>query len=124
VENDVGCLVVVRDNKPLGVITETDVLRRVVVERKDASRIEVRDIMSSPPVTIQSLAHLGEAVRLMNKNNVKRLVVVAENTGTLAGIVTATDLVIAESKLIGTLQNYIQYMGQECGVKDSGGSSD
>ncbi len=117
-KNDIGCLVVVRDEKPVGVVTETDIIERVIVERKDASGCEVRDIMTTPPVSIQSLASVKEAVDVMNDKGVKRLVVVAENTGTLAGIITSKDLVLAEGKMIGVLQNYVKYLKDTCNIDE------
>ncbi|MFC2162560.1 cyclic nucleotide-binding/CBS domain-containing protein [Candidatus Altiarchaeota archaeon] len=114
IESDVGCIVVEKDGKPVGILTNTDVITRVVLPRKDAAQMEVRDIMTSPVASVHTLANLSEAVALMNKHQVKRLVVLSDNTGTIAGLVSTTDLVVAESKLLGTLQNYIRYMKGEC----------
>ncbi len=89
-ENKSGLVVVDEDNKPVGMITERDLAKRIVSAKLDPTAVKVADIMSKPPITIDRHLFIEDAVRLLAKNRIKRLPVV-EN-GKLVGIITATDL--------------------------------
>jgi CBS domain-containing protein len=86
----VGCLVVIQDGSPIGVITERDILTKVVGLDLKPSKVLVGEVMSSPPITIGPEVSVTEAARLMKKHEIRRLPVV--NEGKLVGIVTASDL--------------------------------
>ena len=90
-ENNIGVLPVVENDKPVGVITERDILRRVVAKEIDIDKKTVEDIMTKNPVTIEYNASILEATRLMSENNFRRLIVVKNNK--LVGIVTAKDVI-------------------------------
>ncbi|MEM2210731.1 MAG: CBS domain-containing protein [Nitrososphaerales archaeon] len=89
-EKGVGCLIVVSSGKAIGIITERDLVSRVLAEPFDPSKVLVSDIMSTPLFTISSDQTLNEAAELMLKFKVRRLPVV--DKGVLVGIITATDL--------------------------------
>ena len=102
-KNEIGCLVVIdEEEKPVGIITERDLLKRVLAKRKDPVRTKVKDIVSKPLVT--GTPHMGieAAVRLMFKHKIKKLPVV-EN-GWLVGLVTLTDLVRFQPQIIRILK--------------------
>lgn len=102
-KNEIGCLVVIdEEEKPVGIITERDLLKRVLAKRKDPVRTKVKDIVSKPLVT--GTPHMGieAAVRLMFKHKIKKLPVV-EN-GWLVGLVTLTDLVRFQPQIIRVLK--------------------
>lgn len=86
----VGCLVVVQNNQPVGIITERDILTKVVGLDLRASKVLVAEVMSSPLVTVPPTMEVSEAAKLMAKKEIRRLPVV--NEGKLVGIVTASDL--------------------------------
>jgi len=88
--NRVGCLVVIQDKTPIGIITERDILTKVVGLDLKPSKVLVGEVMSSPPVTVNPDTSVSEAARLMRKHDIRRLPVV--NEGKLVGIVTASDL--------------------------------
>ena len=90
-ESNIGVLPVVDKDKPIGVITERDILRRVVAKGIDMDKKTAEDIMTKNPVTINHDVSILEATRLMSENNFRRLLVV-EN-GKLVGIVTAKDVI-------------------------------
>jgi len=101
--NEIGCLVVVdEEEKPVGIITERDLLKRVLAKRKDPIRSKIRDIMSKPLVTGTPHMDIEAAVRLMFKHKIKKLPVV-EN-GRLVGLVTLTDLVRFQPQIIRILK--------------------
>jgi len=91
-ENNIGALPVVENDKPIGVVTERDILRRVIA--KDNINLDdktVADIMTKNPVTIEHDATILEATRLMSENNFRRLLVV--KNGKIVGMVTAKDVI-------------------------------
>jgi CBS domain-containing protein len=86
----VGSIIIVDDGMPVGIVTESDILRKVVAEGSHPSEIAVEEIMSSPPITISPDAGVEEVIKLMGKNRIRRLPVM-EN-GKLVGMVTERDL--------------------------------
>jgi len=98
-KKEIGSLVVVQGGTAVGIVTERDLVSKVIADGLDPARVLVRDIMSTPLITIQPDAKIAEAARLMNEYKIRRVVVTAAD-GSLAGIVTASDLarVLAERK--------------------------
>ncbi|MEM4397659.1 MAG: CBS domain-containing protein [Candidatus Woesearchaeota archaeon] len=89
-ENNIGILPVVENEKPIGVITERDILRRVVAKNENLDN-KVETIMTKNPVTIEHDATILEATRLMSENGFRHLLVL--KSGKLVGIVTAKDVI-------------------------------
>jgi Predicted signal-transduction protein containing cAMP-binding and CBS domains len=87
---EIGCLIVVEAGRVVGILTERDVLKRVVDEGRKPEETTVGEIMSKPPITISPDADLETAIKVMFKNKIKKLPVV-EN-GKLIGLITFTDL--------------------------------
>jgi CBS domain-containing protein len=85
-----GSLIVVDDGKPIGIVTERDLVRRVIAEDKSISATKIGDIMSSPLISVGPEATISSAANVMYKNGIRRLPVIEE--GRLLGIVTSTDL--------------------------------
>jgi CBS domain-containing protein len=92
-EEEVGSLVVTVGEKPVGVLTERDVVRRVVAAGLSPKRTHVEDVMTAPVVVVGENTSLDEAVAIMAANRVRRLLVVRGEK--LVGIVTVTDIVRA-----------------------------
>ncbi len=92
--HEMGCLLVVSHEKPVGIITERDVLNRVVNESRDPKKTRISEVMSKPLVTASPNMRSGDATKLMLERNIKKLPVV-EN-GKLVGIVSLTDLLRSE----------------------------
>ena len=89
----ISCLVVIDCGNVVGIITETDVLRRVGNKSNDLYRTELSQIMSSPVESASSDLSILQAGKIMGRKHIKRLPII-EN-GKLVGIVTQTDLVRA-----------------------------
>jgi CBS domain-containing protein len=92
--HEMGCLIVVSYDKPVGIITERDVLNRVVNESRDAKKTRISEVMSKPLVTASPNMRSGDAAKLMLERNIKKLPVVEE--GKLVGLVSLTDLLRSE----------------------------
>jgi len=105
---NIGCLVVEIDNKVCGIITERDIITKVVCRNRNPKVTRVKEIMSSPLVTIHPLASLEDAVRIFNETGFKRLVVTSGDS--LEGIVSTEDLIAAETRFIALLERYIQIL--------------
>lgn len=89
-ENRVGSAVIEEDGKPIGIITETDLTKKIVALAKDPSKIKAEEIMSTPIVFVSPEDDYTVAVEKMKKHKIKRLPVI-EN-GKVIGIVTSTDI--------------------------------
>ncbi len=87
---DVGSLIVVDDGRPVGIATESDILRKVVAEGANAADVSIEQIMSQPPITISPGEKMTEAIRTMSDKKIRRLPVVED--GKLVGMVTERDL--------------------------------
>ena len=93
VEHRIGSVVVIEGEKAVGIVTERDLLERVLAMGKDASTVGVREIMSSPLITISKDAAILEAIRKMTHNNIRRLVIMEGDR--LIGLVTEKDILRA-----------------------------
>lgn len=86
----IGSVVVIEDHKPRGIITERDILEKVVSNDKLPSKVLAKGIMSKELVTVEPDDSVVDAINIMVKNNIKKLVVIED--GELVGIVTASDI--------------------------------
>jgi len=87
---EIGCLIVTKRGKPIGIVTERDMLTRVLAELRSPDKTRIVDIMSRPLIVADPKMDIEEAARLMFKMKVKKLPVVSN--GKLVGLVTLTDI--------------------------------
>ena len=99
---EIGCLIAVRDGKAMGIITERDLLKRVVAESRDATKTKVKDIMSSPLVVVEPSMELEDAVKLMFQMKIKKLPVVDGKR--LVGLISLTDIARFQPQVIKILK--------------------
>ena len=88
---DIGSIVVTEEGQPIGIVTERDILKRLVSKGKDSTRTKLHEIMSKPLVTIKPHITVTSAARLMINQKIKKLIVT--NGDRLVGIVSLTDLI-------------------------------
>lgn len=104
-DNDIGSVIIVglgdSEMKPLGIITERDIVRIIGKLEPWQFRKPLRTIMSKPVITIEPAASLVEAIEKMNSKNIRRLVVVNPDNK-MIGIITEKDIfkVFAKNPLI------------------------
>jgi CBS domain-containing protein len=79
------------NNKPIGIITERDIIKKVTAQNKSADQVAVRHIMSSPVITVQSIDSIDTAAETLAENRVKRLAVL-EQDGSMVGILSVSDI--------------------------------
>lgn len=90
-DKNISCVVVVKGERPIGIITERDLVKRVLYKREDMAKIKAKDVMTSPVISISPDIQFGDALSVMESNKLRRLVVVEDDS--LAGVVTNTDIV-------------------------------
>lgn len=97
----IGCLIVVEDEKVVGIVTESDIIGKIVAKKRDPDRVVLEEIMSKNVIFTSPNESIDEAAEKMVANKIKRLPVLED--GKLIGIITATDLISYEPKIIETL---------------------
>ncbi len=102
----VGCVVVTRGARPIGIVTDRDLALRVVAEGLDPNVTPVSDVVTMDVTTVPRDASIETAVRIMRERGVRRLPIVAED-GRVTGIVTADDLTILLAQELGELGSSI-----------------
>jgi CBS domain-containing protein len=90
VEHDIGSVVATNSGEPIGIVTERDILKKVTYHSKDPGSVTVEEIMTSPPITIDANASLGDATLVMIEKKIRRLL--ATDNGKIIGIFTQRDL--------------------------------
>jgi predicted transcriptional regulator len=88
-KHDIGSVVVTKDGKPVGILTDRDIMKRICPEER-CRKATAEEMMSHPLITIDTAAKLDEAVELMTDEGIRRLLV--EENGDIVGIVTQKDL--------------------------------
>jgi CBS domain-containing protein len=101
---EIGCLIAVRKGKAIGIITERDLLKRVIVEAKNAKKTKVGEVMSSPLEVVAPDTSLEEALQLMFQKKIKKLPVVYKKR--LLGLVSLTDIARCQPAIIKILKSF------------------
>jgi len=83
-------VIVMEGGTPVGIVTDHDLLDKVIAEGRDPRQVKAGEIMSTPLVTIEPSASLKDAARLMSDRGVRRLPVVEK--GQLIGVISVEDL--------------------------------
>jgi CBS domain-containing protein len=97
-QQEIGCLVVTKKGSPIGIVTERDLLKRVLAESKNPKKVRVQEIMSKPLIVGKPDLEVGEVIELMLDRKIKKLPIVED--GKLLGLVTFTDLLSFQPQLI------------------------
>lgn len=90
-DKNVGSIIVEEDGKPVGIITERDIVGKISARGLDPKDVRCKEIMSPSLITVSSGAGLQQATQVMDDNNIKKLLVV-DQAGKIVGIVSMTDL--------------------------------
>ena len=89
-EKDVSFLVIMKNNIPIGVLSESDFVKRLAADDKKASEVIVSEIMSSNFRWVKPETEIEDAIQKMLNNNIRRLVILDDSK--LVGVITQTDL--------------------------------
>ena len=108
--HNVGCIIVTsKEGKPLGIITERDLVTRVLAKNTQASKLPVKEVMTSPLITIDPDETLSEAARRMSRLDIRRLGVMYK--GNLVGLVSSKDILAITPELIEIMQEKARIEG-------------
>ncbi|MDQ2054591.1 CBS domain-containing protein [Halobellus sp. H-GB7] len=106
-EENVGSVIIEEDGRPVGIVTDRDLVVEVLEPRADPTTVTAADVMTETPVTVDTDAGVFEAIRQMHEHSVRRMPV-TETDGNLAGIVTLDDLLILLSDELDNLAGVIE----------------
>ncbi|MEN2974294.1 MAG: CBS domain-containing protein [Candidatus Caldarchaeales archaeon] len=106
---NVGSVVITRNGEPIGIVTKTDLVFKVVSKNLKPSEVKTRDIMSSPIYSIEPETLIEEALRRMNILKVSRLVVTYKNK--LAGIVSIKDILQVTPEILEIVRENMRIRG-------------
>jgi CBS domain-containing protein len=104
----IGSVVVIEgdNNRPVGMVTERDIIKKVTAQNKSADQVSVRHIMSSPLVTVKSVDSIDTAAEIIAENKIKRLVVL-EQDGSMVGVLSVSDIAKKLAKIL--TEDYNRY---------------
>jgi CBS domain-containing protein len=89
-KHGIGCLIAIKNEKPIGIMTERDILKRVIPESKNPEKAQVSEVMSTPLIAGGPDMYVEDAARLMFKKNIKKLPIMEK--GKLVGLLTISDI--------------------------------
>ena len=92
-DHHVGAIVVVENERPIGIVTDRDLVMRGLVEPRDPSTTPVRDVMSTNPIVIRNDQKIDDAIIAIRQSGVRRLPIV-DGQGKMVGMVAVDDLVV------------------------------
>ncbi|MEM2947890.1 MAG: CBS domain-containing protein [Candidatus Bathyarchaeia archaeon] len=102
-KHGLGCIIVTsKQGKPIGIITERDLVTRVLAKNVKPDTLKAKDVMTTPLITIEPDETISEAARKMSRLNIRRLGVVYK--GQLIGILSSKDILAVMPELIETIQ--------------------
>jgi CBS domain-containing protein len=101
-KNEISCLIALRKGRAIGIITERDLLKRIIVEAKNPEKTKVGKVMSSPLAVVAVGTDLETALRLMFLKKIKKLPIV--NKESILGLVSLTDIARCQPAIITLLK--------------------
>lgn len=105
-QEGVSAIIVTVKGKAIGIVTERDVLKRIVAEDKNARKTKLKEVMSSPLVTIEPDTDLEKAARIMFEKKIKNLPVVHENR--LVGLINLQDICLFQPEILKLLRETME----------------
>ena len=110
-KHGLGCIIVMSKNaKPLGIITERDLVGRVLAKNVKPDEAKAKEVMTSPLITIEPDETISEAARRMSRLNIRRLGVVYR--GQLIGLLSSKDILAVMPELLETIQEHAKIEGE------------
>jgi signal-transduction protein with cAMP-binding, CBS, and nucleotidyltransferase domain len=109
---EVGSVIILEHGKPIGIVTEEDITCKVVAKDLKPSSVQVKEIMSTPLITVSAEKTIGDAAHMMVKHKVRRLPVIDAKKKVI-GIVTVRDLLTVSNELNELLADLIEINREE-----------
>lgn len=102
---EIGCLVVLTGSRVDGIVTERDILKRVIGKSRDVNKTKIKEVMSRPVWVVSPNTELETALHTMLTRKIKKLPVVKEDR--LIGLLTLTDIARFQPKLLNKFKNLL-----------------
>lgn len=102
----IGSVIVTNNGRPVGIITERNILQRIVEPCLDPAMVRAKDIMSSPLITIDANAAIEEAAQIMARRHIKKLPII--EGGRVVGIVSTSDIVRTSPTQLSILEELLR----------------
>ena len=103
-KNEISCLIASRKGRAIGIITERDLLKRVIVEAKNPEKTKVKAVMSTPLEVVASGTDLEDAIKMMFQKKIKKMPVVEKEN--IIGLVSLTDIARCQPAIIKLLKTF------------------
>lgn len=118
-KNDYGCIIVTtKDGKPIGIITERDLVVRVLAKNKKPDTVKANKVMTAPVMTVEPDLTISEAARRMSRLDIRRLAVMYKEK--LVGIVSNKDILSVMPELLETSQEKARIEGENMAEEAEG----
>jgi len=111
-----GSLIVIKNSKPVGILTDSDLIKKVIAKNLLPSKVKVKDVMSKPLISITPNEDIGTATKKLKRSNIKRLPVV-EN-GKIIGLISLTDIAVASPEMIYVLESRLRLKEEPTEIKE------
>ncbi|MBC7130104.1 CBS domain-containing protein [Candidatus Bathyarchaeota archaeon] len=110
-KHGLGCMIVTgKDGKPIGIITERDLVTRVLAKNVKPDSLKAKEVMTTPLITIEPDATINDAAKKMSRLNIRRLGVIYK--GELVGLLSSKDVVSVMPELIETIEEKAKIEGE------------
>ena len=107
-EHGIGCLIVVSERIAVGILTERDLLKRVLAKAKDPRETKVHEVMTQPLVYVSPDTDIDKAKAVMSRFRIKKLPVI-DSEGHLVGLITVTDIANSLERMLRDLDENINF---------------
>ena len=122
IKYDRSSVIVIEDEKPIGIITERDISRKIIPNDRKPSAVSLSEIMTSPLITIDHSTSVSDAIRMMLEHKIRRLPVF--RNGDLIGIITRQDIVAVSSDMTNALRELMELERESLLTSDFEGMCD
>lgn len=111
-----GALIVVKNGRPVGILTDSDLIKKVIAKNILPSRVKVKNIMSKPLIVAGPNDDITVATKKLRRSNIKRLPVV--DKGKIIGVVSLTDIAVASPGMIYVLENRLKMKEEPFAIRE------
>jgi signal-transduction protein with cAMP-binding, CBS, and nucleotidyltransferase domain len=115
-ELDVGSVIIMDGKHPIGIVTERDIVKKIITNNLKPGDISIKELMTTPLITIPASEDVTEAMHMMVKMKIRRLPVV--EMGKLIGIVTDIDLIAVSAEMGSIFSDLIQIQREKIFVEE------
>jgi CBS domain-containing protein len=106
-DENVGAVVVAEEGRPLGVVTDRDLVVRVIAAGEEAGKLMLREVMSGQPIFLGEQRNLDQVIATMQEQGIRRVPIV-DAAGRLEGLIALDDLLLLLSDQLGALSDTVR----------------